>query len=215
MVITMGNDMKTLSNKTMSAEDVMKAAKREVSLGAIRGFARYASDIGAARISDIADWAYPAEYVDVNEDLWSIMQEAAEDMAACRISPDPVDKYVGAMYERGEMWLEDNLEDELTGISDRIHDLQTELRSLNRRRIELGKLVSRVWGSMHIAAKDIRAAAWQYNDMETDDVDDWIDITKNALKEAGFERDGTPFEDRTYIADTDTIVNKQKLNTRK
>ena len=204
-----------MKTKDMSIEDLVKEAKREISLGAIRGFARYASDVGTARISDIVDGSYPAEYVDVDEDLWSIMQEAAEDFAACRISPDPVDKYVSVMYERGSMWLEDRLESELLGITDRVRDLRLELKSLDRRRIELGRLVSRVWGSMHIAAKDIRASAWEYSDMEADDVDDWIEITKSVLREAGFERDGTPIESRTYITDTDTIIDKQKSNTRK
>lgn len=204
-----------MKTKDISIEDLMKEAKREISLGAIRGFARYASDIGTARISDIVEGLYPAEYVDVDEDLWSIMQEAAEDLAACRISPDPVDKYVSVMYERGSMWLEDRLEGELLDIADRVRDLRLELKSLDRRRIELGKLVSRVWGSMHIAAKDIRASAWEYSDMEADDIDDWIDITKGALMEAGFERDGTPIGSRTYITDTDTIIDKQKSNTGK
>lgn len=202
------NEMSDGKGEMKEIEDLMNAAKREISLGAIRGFARYPSDRGASCIDNIVTGNYPSEYTDVHEDLWSIMQEAADDADACRISPNPVDKYVGVMYDRGQMWLSDNLEEELNETWLRISDLQDELRELNQRRIELGKLVSRVWGSMHIAARNIRSSYEEYLDMDIDDVDDWTKIVKDALAEAGFERDGTPREDRTYIADTESIIEK-------
>lgn len=210
MVNTGVAEMDSKEDKVKTIDELMKDAKRAIAVGAIRGFARYTSDKGYAHIDSVFGGRYPQEYVDFVDDNIPLMIEAAEDADMCLISPNPVDKYVSAMYERGIEWLDEVYSAELLSTREEIENLNESLKEANKRMRDLVTLHDRVWGCMHIAAKDIRSAAEEFMDMDVEYVDDWIDATKHLLDENGFMRDGTPKDDGTYSMDMDAIVGKRK-----
>lgn len=200
------------SNKpeTASIDDLMDDAKKAIHLGAIRGFARYTSEKSVSCIDGIGDGMYPREYTNFVDDNIAIMTEAVEDADDCAISPSPVDKYVGVMYERGITWLGTRYADAITANEIEIIDLTEKLSNARKRQRDLIELSDRVWGVMHLTAKDIRAAADEFMDMDVDALDDWMETTRSVLRQNGFERDGTPLGESTYSVDTDAIVEKRK-----
>ena len=194
----------------MPVDELLDRAKKAISLGAIRGFARYASDRGYSYITRINAGDYPYDYGDFVDDNIPIMTEAMEDAADCFSSPLPVDKYVGAMYECGMSWLDDEHACAVTHAFLEMERLTNELAAVRKRYRDLTVLHDRVWCAMHVAAGHIRSAAEEFHDMDIDALADWVETTKDLLEQSGFSRDGTPLNSGTYSVDTDAIIDKQK-----